>query len=703
MPSEMGRDQAPHNDRLPPEPADRGPQGGRINPDLVVSQRKKGRRPGDAYIRTHQPYRKLFRSVGGHLVATPEANVPVNRLGRSLHVIKAALIGRALFSREEIHERLTKPKALAVFGSDAISSCAYATEAALVVLVVAGNSALNTSLYISLAVALLLSVVAFSYRQIVHAYPQGGGAYNVSLQNLGRTAGLVAAAALLIDYVMTVAVSIAAGAFAVTSALAVAGTTGEASAIINPMPHFFNLNVAIGLIFILIITLGNLRGIRESGSIFAVPTYLFIFGFVALLVVGMIKASTGNLEPSEPPPVLPIAQPLTLWLVLRAFSAGAVAMSGTEAISNGVPAFKPPEARNAATTMTIMAALLAVFFVGISYLATHMGLVPGNQSIISQVALAVFGRNAFYYVFQFATMGILVVAANTAFTGFPRLSSLLAQDNYMPHSFLHRGDRLAFSTGIIFLGGLSGLLLIAFSGNVDSLIHLYAVGVFLAFSLSNTSMVIHWWRTRGPGWKASLTANAAGAVLTAGVLAVVAVTKFALGAWIVILLIPSIIPLFLVIHRHYDRVAEQLRVIPSEAPPPRISQFVLVPIDDVNYASLRAMSYARTICEDIIVLHVATDPARVDRVRRKMQALAADLRLVIVESPLRSIIPPLITYIDTLHKQYPETFVSIVLPEFITAHWWERFLHNRTAEQLTRAFKTHPNIAVILVPYQLRR
>jgi hypothetical protein len=434
-----------------------------------------------------------------------------------------------------------------------------------------------------------------------------------------------------------------------------------------------------------------------------VPTYLFIFSLAALLIVGMVKAATGTLEPAEPPPVLPVLQPLTLWLVLRAFSAGAVAMSGTEAISNGVPAFKPPEEKNAATTITVMAVLLGAFFVGVSYLATHMGLVPGEQSIVSQVALAVFGKNLVYYVFQFATMAILVVAANTAFADFPRLSSLLARDNFMPHSFLHRGDRLAFSTGIIFLGGLSAVLIVAFSGNVDSLIHLYAVGVFLAFSLSNTSMVVHWWKTRGEGWKTSLAINAAGAALTTGVLLVVAVTKFALGAWIVIVLIPGMIPIFMAIHRHYDRVAEQLRLEPANAPPARISQFVLVPIDDVNYASLRAMSFARTICEEIIVLHVSTDAARVSRVRQKMGTYAPDLRLVVVESPLRSIVLPLVAYVDALHAQHPGAFVSIVLPEFITAHWWERFLHNRTAEQLTRAFKRHPNVAVILVPYLLQR
>ncbi len=635
-------------------------------------------------------------------MATPESYTAGSATGRTLQGLKAIFIGRPLFSREEIHERLSKVKALAVFGSDAISSSAYASEAALVVLVVAGSGALHVSFYLAIGIAVLLSIVAFSYRQIVHAYPHGGGAYNVSRQNLGQFAGLVAAAALLIDYVMTVAVSIAAGSLAVTSALIAAGHSSQIAAINGSLPVFFNLNVILSIFFIGLIVLGNLRGIRESGSIFSIPTYLFIISLSVLLVGGLVKVFTRTLEPATPPPVLPMVQPLSLWLVLRAFSAGAVAMSGTEAISNGVPAFKPPESRNAATTISIMATLLGLFFVGVSYFATHMHLVPGNESIISQVALAVFGQNAAYYVFQIATMGILVVAANTAFADFPRLSSILARDSFMPHAFAHRGDRLAFSSGIVFLGGLSAFLLIVFRGNVDSLIHLYAVGVFLAFSMSNSGMVVHWWKTRGEGWKRSLVINAVGAVLTGAVLIIVAVTKFAFGAWIVIVLIPAIVPVFLFIRGHYDRVAAQLRVVPERTPPSVIRQFVVVPIDDVNNASLRAMSFARTICEEIIVLHISADAAESERVQQKMKTYAPDLKLVVVESPLRSIMRPLLTYVDAIHKQNAGAFVSVVLPEFITAHWWERFLHNRTAEQLTRAFKKHADVAVILVPYQLR-
>jgi amino acid transporter len=648
-------------------------------------------------------YRHFFYEDGGHLVATPEASAGENKLQRGIQKIKATVIGKPIFSKDEIHERLTKFKALAVFGSDAISSCAYATEASLIVLMAAGNGALHISFFTALAIALLLSMVAFSYRQTVYAYPHGGGSYNVSRQNLGQTAGLVAAAALLIDYIMTVAVSIAAGTAAVTSALIAAGFNSQITHLTAALPPFLNLNVILSLVFIGLMTLGNLRGIREAGAIFAIPTYLFIACFSIMLVVGIIKVFTHTLTPVTPPAILPVLEPVTLWLVLRAFSAGAVAMSGTEAISNGVPVFKPNESKNAATTLTIMATLLGVFFVGVSFLSNHLHLVPGNQTIVSQVALSVFGQNVFYYIFQITTMGILVVAANTAFADFPRLSSVLARDNYMPHSFSSRGDRLAFSTGIMFLGGVSALLLVVFKGNVDSLIHLYAVGVFLAFSMSDTGMVVHWWKTRGKGWKTSIIINGADAILTTSILIIVIITKFMYGAWIIILLIPMIVPVFVFIHKHYNRVAEQLRLLSMQASPPQtIEHSVLMPIDDVNYASLRAMSFARTISKDITVIHIATDTKRAEKIQEKMRTYAPDLKLVIVESPLRAFMRPLLTYVDFHHRQHPQGFVTIVMPEFITAHWWEKFLHNRTAEHLTQAFKRHPNIAVVNVPYLLK-
>ncbi|MGE5138458.1 MAG: APC family permease [Rudaea sp.] len=676
---------------------------GEANPELSFREVRQGVRPGDVYVRRREPYNRLFRRVGpGHFVATPETNLPDTAMQRAYRAVKGLLIGSPLASAQEVHERLTKVKALAVFGSDAISSSAYATEAALVILMAAGNGALSIAFYCALAISVLLMIVAFSYRQTVVAYPHGGGSYNVSRENLGQLPGLVAASALLLDYILTVAVSIVAGAANVTSALVASGFGPQIQSIDALLSPVASVDVIVSLFFIFLITVGNLRGIRESGSIFMVPSYLYIFTLFALLGAGFFQWVTGSLHPAAPPPNLPVTEGIGVWLILRAFSAGAVAMSGTEAISNGVPAFQPPESKNAATTLTVMATLLTVFFLGISFLATRMGLVPNpNETIISQIALSVFGIGIPYYVFQIATMGVLVIAANTAFADFPRLSSVLARDNFMPHQFAFRGDRLAFSTGIVALGLIAAILVVVFEAKVDALIHLYAVGVFLAFTMSQTGMVIHWRRLKTAGWKRSALVNGTGAVLSAIILLIVAVTKFALGAWIVIVLIPVIVGFFLLIHAHYVRVAEQLRIMPEQLPPDHIDQIVLVPIDDVNYASLRAIAFARSLSREPVVLHISTDAERTQRVKQKMERYAPDCRLIVVESPYRAFVGPLMRYIDAVHGQKADAFVTIVLPEFIPAHWWEGFLHNRTANGLRKAFEQHPNVAVVLVPYLL--
>ena len=676
-----------------------------IRPDLVISEVKHGKRFGDQYVRTRQSHQHHFRKVGpAHFVVTPEAEIPAGLFPRIYRILKRILIGRPLETAQEIQERLNKVKALAIFGSDAISSSAYATEAALVILVAAGNSALGASLYISIAIIVMLIIVSFSYRQIIYAYPGGGGSYVVSRENLGEKAGLVAAAALLIDYVLMVSVSIVAGTEAITSALIASGYGSQIDSIQQSLPAFFNLNVLFSLFFIALLTFGNLRGVREAGTVFAIPTYLFIVSLAAMLVLGLVKAANGTLEPSSAPPVVETAVPvLTLWLILRAFSAGAVAMSGTEAISNGTTAFQKPEAKNAARTLIIMAVVLGTAFLGISYLSNKMGLVPGEETIISQVAHAVFGVNAFYIIFQIATIGILVIAANTAFAVFPRLSSVMAHDHYMPHQFTDRGDRLAYSTGIIALGGIAALLVIVFQGNVHNLIHLYAVGVFLAFFLANSGMVVHWWKERGPKWKFSISVNGISAVVTFGILVIVVVTKFMLGAWIIVLLIPIMVAIFLSIRRHYTNVGEQLRIVPEQLPSPKIDQVVIVPIEDINYASLRAIAFARTIASDAIMLHVSTDAESAEKVKERVNTYASDLKLAIIESPFRSFVRPLLAYIKAIHSQRPDAFVTIVLPEFITAHWWERYLHERSALRLHRAFEKHPNIAVVMVPYLLEK
>lgn len=676
--------------------------GKELNPELHFREKKEGVRPGDTYVRVRTPFERHFRRIGpGHFVATEELTRPIGKFEIAYRTFKSVLIGRPLETAQEIHQRLSKFKALSVFGADPISSCAYATEEAMLILVVAGSSALGIAFYIALAVSLVLSMVAFSYRQTVYAYPHGGGSYNVSRENLGQIPGLVAASALLIDYVLTVSVSIVAGTAAVTSALVASGYRPQMEAVNAALPHNLNVNVLLSVFFILVMTVGNLRGIRESGAIFAVPTYLFLGSLGLLLVMGFFQAFTGTLHPAEPPPVIAATEPLTLWLILRAFSAGAVAMSGTEAISNGVPAFERPESKNAATTLTIMASLLGVSFLGISFLATHMGLVPGQETIISQVGRAVFGTNFLYYIFQIATMGILIVAGNTAYADFPRLASVLARDNYMPHQFLFRGDRLAFSTGIVALATIAAALVVVFAADVSQLIHLYAVGVFLAFTMSDSGMVVHWWKTRGPGWKKSIIINGADAVLTSTILLVVSITKFALGGWIVVVLIPAISGFFVFIHRHYSHVADQLRIVPDQLPPPTDDPIVLVPIDDVNYASLRAISFARKVNPNPIILHVSVVPERTEKIRQRAEKYVPNTKFVVVESPYRSFVRPLLGYIDALHSQRSDAFVTIVLPEFITAHWWERLLHNRTANRLQKVFEKHPNVAVVLVPYLL--
>lgn len=659
----------------------------RINPDLTVTEIHKGVRPGDRYVRRREPYSRFFRRVGpGRFVATEELSRPLSPLERLYRRVKTILIGRPLESAAEIHERLTKVKALAVFSSDAISSVAYATGEIMFVLAAAGAVALQLSVPISVAIAVLLSIVAFSYRQTVLAYPNGGGSYIVSRENIGTRAGLVAAAALLIDYILTVAVSISSGTDAITSAF----------------PALRPFAVEIAIFFVAFMTVGNLRGIRESGSIFAIPTYSFILSLGAMIILGIGGIVLGTLTPPAAAPPVPQQDPITPFLLLTAFSAGSVAMSGVEAISNGVPAFKPPESKNAATTLTVMAAILAAFFVSVSFFAVYLKVNPlAQETVVSQIGRQIYGNSVLYYVFQIATMGILVIAANTAFADFPRLASILARDNFMPHQFAFRGDRLAFSVGIVALGGVAGALILFFGGDTHLLIPLYAVGVFLAFTMSQSGMVLHWRKLRTSGWKRNAIINGIGAFLTSVILLIAAITKFIHGAWLVMILIPLLVAVFYMIHRHYTRVADQLRIVPGQLPPSRLNQFVIVPLDTVNYAALRALAFARSMQAQIVALHVGTDQERADKLRERIRQYAPDIELVILDSPYRQFVRPMMAYIEALHQQSPDALVTIILPEFIPAHWWERWLHGGTAQRLRKAFETHPNVAVVLVPYLL--
>ena len=595
---------------------------GALRPDLSGFEKQHAKRQGDNYIRIMRPDPHVLKRVApGVLQATEEVSRPHSRVGRFYAGFKSILVGRPLPTAEEKLERLTKFKALPIFSSDAISSSAYATEEILIVLVMAGSLGLVFALPIAFGIALLLVIVSFSYRQTVHAYPHGGGSYTVSRENLGTQAGLIGAAALLIDYVLTVAVSISAGTAALTSAY-------------EPL---FSYRVEISLCFIVVITLINLRGVRESGTIFAFPTYSFILSLAAVIVIGIVRLALGGGASASATIALvsPDPVPVTLFLLLHAFAAGSVAMSGTEAIANGVPAFKPPESKNAATTLTVMSSILGFFFVGVTFLADRFGIVPSEtETVIAQIARAVLGNGLPFLFFQAVTMLILVLAANTSFAGFPRLASILAQDGFLPHQMSYRGDRLAFSNGIIILGFIAATLVVLFGGSTHALIPLYAIGVFISFTLSQSGMVRHWWRVRAPGWRKSLAINAVGALLTAIVLIVVGSVKFAMGAWMVLILVPFMVATFNAIHRHYRHVEEQLDDAANgeDVAPPR--QIVLVPIGAINLATRRALAYARSIAAHPIAVSVVLDESEASAFKDKWRQRGLTTRVAAARVPL---------------------------------------------------------------------
>jgi len=671
--------------------------------------------PGSSDIRTarHRPGEDAQpRQLD---IAARDPGPPKSAAGRMWRRTKRTLIGQPIATAQSDHERLTKIKALAVLSSDALSSVAYATEQTLLILVLAGAGALSLDLSIGAAIVLLLAIVAFSYRQTIFAYPNGGGSYIVASDNLGRLPGLTAAAALLIDYVLTVAVSISSGVAALTSAV----------------PRLVPYAVPLGLLFIALLTLGNLRGIRESGSIFAAPTYLFILSILAMIAVGLVRAfilhdpaatatpATFNLQDFGVP------QRLGLFLILQAFSSGCSAMTGVEAISNGVPAFQKPESRNASVTLIWMAVLLGTMFAGITLLAHQYGLVPtptGNPTLLSQLADHVVGHTLFYYVIQTATLLVLVLAANTSYADFPRLASILARDRFVPRQFAFRGDRLAFTVGIGVLAVLSAVLLIVFKGDTTALIPLYAVGVFVSFTLSQAGMVRHWWRERGPGWASKAAVNGLGAVATGVVALIAGGTKLIsgeplfrafghnvhVGSWIVIVLIPVLILFFLQIHRHYESVGQELA---TETPltPEAIRHTIVVPIGDLNRVAEQTLAYACAISLNVTALHIVDDPDALAAFRaawEKRVAVASflqDVQLVLIESPYRSVTQPLLAYIDEIDAQDPDDTLTVILPEFVPAHWWEQALHNQTALRLKAALLFRPGTIVVSVPYHLRR
>jgi amino acid transporter len=606
--------------------------------------------------------------------------------------LKRFVVGRPIPSHLAHHERLTRVTGLAVLSSDALSSVAYATEEVLRVLVIGGVAALSYAMPIAFLISGLLATVAFSYRQTIYAYPSGGGAYIVARENIGPAAGLTAAAALLIDYTLTVAVSIAAGVAALTSAF--------------PALHDHRIGMAIA--FIAILMVGNLRGIRESGNIFAVPTYFFITMILGLIVVGAYRYLTGGIVPVAPPDPehVPVAVTgaLTTFVLLRAFSNGCTAMTGVEAVADGVPAFKRPEAKNAAATLIVMAGLAITMFIGITLLAQAYQIIPSErETVVSQLARGTFGgRGPAYFLVQAATTLILVLAANTAYADFPRLASIIARDRYLPRQFMNQGDRLAFSNGIVALSTFAALLIVVFAGDTHALIPLYMIGVFISFTLSQTGMVIRAKRSGEAGWLAHAAINLIGAILTAAVLVIVAITKAAEGAWIIMLLIPCLVFVFVQTKKHYDHVASQLSLA-GMSRQPRRKNTVLVPISGIQRAVVEALEYASSLSDDVRAIYVDVDPAGTEQLKKQWEAWGRGIRLVILESPYRSLMEPLLEYIEQVDAEAPDDYVTIVLPEFVPARWWHHLLHNQRALLIKAALLFKPNTVVTSVPFHLTR
>jgi len=686
-------------------PRPHGIDGG-ISPDLTTRETRSGQHHGGQYVRVGRRARAEFRQLGGGVIqATEEVPRARGGVGNAFTGLREFLIGDPLSNAQAAHERLTKVKALAVLSSDALSSVAYATGAMTAVLVFAGTGALGNSLPIGLAIALLLAIVGLSYRQTIKAYPRGGGSYIVARDNLGDLAGLAAGSSLMIDYILTVAVSISAG----VEALQSIGSFGQ-----GLLPYTVELSLA----FVVILLLGNLRGIRESGSIFMLPTYLFIVGIYAMIVMGAYQffSAGAHVVPFHPQyahaAAIHATEGLGIFLILRAFASGCTALTGVEAISDGVPAFQPTEWKNARTTLTTMAILAIGMFVGITLLVYAFGLVPtpgdGTPSLLSQLASHVFGAGALFWYVQITTALILVLAANTAYSDFPRLLFFMARDGFAPHQFAHRGDRLSYSNGIILLTGLATILIITTGGSVSDLINLYVIGVFNSFTLSQAGMVKRWWTRRDPAhpdhepqWRRNITLNGIGMVVTFVVLLITAVTKFAHGAWLVVVLVPILMSTFWRIHRHYERTKRRL-VAETPLTPEKIEHTVLVPVADLNRPALQTLAYARSISDRVLAVHVADSEEDQGRMRQKWDAWGDHVPLVVIDSPYRSIVPPLLAYINAIDRQSPTDTLTVVLPEFVNIHWWDGILHNQTALRLKTALLYRPGTVVISVPYHLR-
>jgi len=662
-------------------------------PSLEKRVKTAGRRVGDRYVRIVRPVGTGIRGHGGRYVASEETMESTGRLGRAWQGALRALIGRRLQTEAEAEERVGVETGLPILASDNVSSSAYATEEAMRILAVAGAAALALTMPIAIAVTCVLAIVVLSESRVIRAYPNGGGSYLVARENHGIIAGLVAASALLIDYVLTVAVSAAAGVAAISSFV----------------PELHEHRVLVGLAFIAVLALANLRGVREAGLLFAAPTYAYVVAMLGLLGFGFFRIATGDIPAAVTPPD-PFDRTgttaLSVLLVLRAFASGSVGLTGSEAVANGVPSFKRPETRNAVITLLLMGTIFATIFLGLTYLATRIGIAPDRselETVNSMITRSIVGdASPYYYFVQITTALILMLAANTGFTGFPRLASVLANDRFMPRHFADVGSRLAFNTGILALAVVAGGILAAFGGSVNALVPLYTIGVFLAFTLSQSGLVRRWWRLRNSGWRLSMVINSLGAVVTGTVLVVVAVTKFQLGAWMVLLLLPLLVSLLYFINRHYATVQDALVLTGSEQQLPRLgAPVVIVPIARLDRAALQALAFARSVSPHVKAVHVSGSRASAEEFRRRWQRLNTEIDLDVVESPYRSLMAPLLKYIDAIDKS-DDRPITVVLSEFVPRHWWEWLLHSQTAMRLKASLLFRPNTIVIDVPYHFQ-
>ncbi|MFI5261360.1 MAG: APC family permease [Candidatus Limnocylindrales bacterium] len=648
-----------------------------------------GRKPGDRRVVIERPHAKYFRyQAPGVLqarLAAEDARTPWGHLqARSRRV----LFGRPLSNEEELVERLPKWKALPVFSSDVMSSVAYATEASLYTLLGVGTLAFAWLLPISFAIVGVLALVTLSYRQTIKAYPNGGGSYIVAHANLGVMPGLVAAAALLTDYVLTVAVSVSSG----------------VQALYSLFPPLLPVAVPLIVLFILMVMAVNLRGVRESGTIFAAPTYIFLGSVLFMLGLGVLHTLLGQAPQvtGVVPAVVP-AETFGLLLLMRAFADGCSAMTGTEAVANGVPAFKPVEWRNARTTMLVMAVLLATMYLGTSFLAHVSGALPAasGESVLSQIGRSVYGAGPLWYILQLSTMGILVLAANTSFADFPRVASILAKDGYFPRQFAFRGERLAFNAGIVALALVSIVLVVAFNGQVEALIPLYAIGVFTAFTLSQAGMVRHWFVERGAGWRRSAFLNGLGATTTAIVVVIFAVAKFALGAWIILVVVPVLVAVMLFIHRAYAQESRGLDVSSDVViPHPHRTQRVVVAAPSFTRAVVQAIRVGLTMASDVDVVHVTADLQEGERFRERVERQVPNAVVVTVESPYRSLVNPFVRYLQVSQEEHPTGVTVVLIPEYVPRHWWERFLYNQNSHRIRNALVGRQDIVVLDVPYR---